>query len=116
MPLTGKGEKIKKHMEEEYGHKKGESVFYASANKGNITNVHGKSDDTDDPNAVALFGPFSPRAGQNLIDPEQMQDNLVQGTGELAGEIIQVLPDNVSVASINEANRLLWRSAGGEQS
>jgi hypothetical protein len=40
MPLTPKGAKIKKAMEKEYGKKKGESVFFASANKGTITNVH----------------------------------------------------------------------------
>ena len=39
MPLTDKGEKIKKAMTEQYGSKKGESVFYASANKGVITGI-----------------------------------------------------------------------------
>lgn len=40
MPLTKKGEKIKEAMEKEYGDKKGERVFYASANKGTIKGVH----------------------------------------------------------------------------
>jgi hypothetical protein len=39
VPLTGKGEKIKKAMTEQYGEKKGEQVFYASANKGAITGI-----------------------------------------------------------------------------
>lgn len=39
MPLTDKGDKIKRRMEEEYGKDKGESVFYASANAGKITGV-----------------------------------------------------------------------------
>lgn len=39
MPLTSKGKKIKKAMQEEYGSKKGEQVFYASKNKGTIKNV-----------------------------------------------------------------------------
>jgi len=43
MPLTKKGKKIMKAMKSEYGKKKGEEVFYASANKGNIKGVHGKS-------------------------------------------------------------------------
>ena len=30
-----------KNMQSEYGPKKGESVFYASANKGTIKGVHG---------------------------------------------------------------------------
>lgn len=36
MPLTKKGKKIKKKMEETYGHEKGEQVFYATQNKGKI--------------------------------------------------------------------------------
>jgi hypothetical protein len=36
MPLTKKGEKIKKAMQEQYGKKAGERVFYATENKGNI--------------------------------------------------------------------------------
>jgi hypothetical protein len=40
MPLTTKGEKIKKNMEKEYGKEKGEEVFYASQNKGTIKGTH----------------------------------------------------------------------------
>lgn len=43
MPLTDKGKKIVSAMKQEYGDEKGESVFYASANKGTISGVHGKS-------------------------------------------------------------------------
>ncbi len=43
MPLTKKGAKIMKAMKKEYGAKKGKTVFYASANKGTIKGVHGKS-------------------------------------------------------------------------
>ena len=39
MPLTRKGKKIKRAMHQQYGSKKGEKVFYASRNKGNITGV-----------------------------------------------------------------------------
>lgn len=42
MPLTKKGEVIKKKMISEYGKKKGESVFYASSSKGTIKGVEGK--------------------------------------------------------------------------
>lgn len=42
MPLTKKGSKIKAAMTKEYGAKKGESVFYASKNKGTIKGVEGK--------------------------------------------------------------------------
>ena len=42
VPLTGKGEKIKKAMKKQYGEKKGEKIFYASANKGTITGIDKK--------------------------------------------------------------------------
>ena len=39
MPLTEKGTKIMNAMKSEYGSKNGESVFYASRNKGRIEGV-----------------------------------------------------------------------------
>ena len=39
MPLTPKGSKIKAAMMEQYGKKKGERVFYASAQKGRIKGI-----------------------------------------------------------------------------
>ena len=39
MPLTDKGQKILGSMKKQYGSKKGENVFYASANKGTITGI-----------------------------------------------------------------------------
>ena len=39
MPLTKKGEKIKKAMQTQYGKKAGERVFYAAENKGTIKGV-----------------------------------------------------------------------------
>ena len=42
MPLTKKGNKILKAMKKQYGGKKGESVFYASLNKGTISGVEKK--------------------------------------------------------------------------
>jgi len=39
MPLTKKGKEIMKSMEEQYGKKKGKSIFYASKNKGTIKGV-----------------------------------------------------------------------------
>ena len=42
MPLTKKGREIKQAMVKQYGAKKGEEVFYASANKGTIKKVHKK--------------------------------------------------------------------------
>ncbi len=42
MPLTKKGKKIYKAMQDEYGPKKGKEVFYAGKNKGTIENVDNK--------------------------------------------------------------------------
>ncbi len=43
MPLTPKGRRILSSMEQHYSSiKKAKQVFYASANKGTITGVHGK--------------------------------------------------------------------------
>ena len=42
MPLTEKGKKIKSSMQQQYGDKKGEQVFYASQNKGTIKGTHKK--------------------------------------------------------------------------
>lgn len=41
-PLTKKGSKIKRAMKKQYGKKKGEQVFYASANKGTIKGTHNR--------------------------------------------------------------------------
>ena len=44
MPLSKKGAKIKRAMVKHYGSKKkGEQVFYASANAKKIKGVHGRS-------------------------------------------------------------------------
>lgn len=40
MPLTAKGEKIKKAMIKQYGAEKGTKVFYASQNSKRITGTH----------------------------------------------------------------------------
>ena len=39
MPLNEKGEKIMKSMRKQYGKKRGETIFYASKNKGTIKGV-----------------------------------------------------------------------------
>jgi len=40
MPETAKGKKIHRAMRQEYGAKKGNRVFYASAAKGTVKGVH----------------------------------------------------------------------------
>ena len=76
MPLTPKGEEIKSNMEKEYGAKKGESVFYASANKGTIKGVHNdrsKDMSNDQTKPDPASGPMStkgPSAGRSEGLPE----------------------------------------------
>lgn len=43
MPLTTKGTKVKAAMEKTYGKKKGDQVFYASANAKTVTGVKKKA-------------------------------------------------------------------------
>jgi len=42
MPLNEKGLRIRQAMEQYYGPKKGDDVFYASVNKGKVKNVEQK--------------------------------------------------------------------------
>jgi hypothetical protein len=39
MPLTKKGEEIKKSLTEEYGERKGTSILYAGKNKGTFSGI-----------------------------------------------------------------------------
>lgn len=43
MPLNKKGREVMSKMKETYGPKQGEQIFYASINKGRLTDVEGKS-------------------------------------------------------------------------
>lgn len=63
MPLTAKGEEIKSEMEKEYGSKKGEQVFYASANKGTIKGV----DRALPPTSMSIPGPLPPVRGPTPV-------------------------------------------------
>ena len=42
MPLNEKGKKIMRSMRKQYGKKRGETIFYASKNKGTIKGVEKK--------------------------------------------------------------------------
>jgi hypothetical protein len=42
MPLTKTGKKVLRSMRKEYGKKKGQSVFYASINKGKLKGMEKK--------------------------------------------------------------------------
>lgn len=63
MPLTSKGEKIMKNMQEEYGPKKGKEVFYASANKGTIAGVHDVTEPKPATGPMSTSGPVGRSEG-----------------------------------------------------
>lgn len=44
MPLTKKGEEIKRNLTKEYGEKKGKEVLYAGKNKGTFTGIDKRGD------------------------------------------------------------------------
>ena len=69
MPLTDKGELIKRKMVEEYGPKKGKTVFYASQNKGTITGTH-KTSEVHSPRWLEGFTKAANDLG--LTDPDQV--------------------------------------------
>jgi hypothetical protein len=83
--LTSKGAEIKSAMQEEYGPDKGESVFYASANKGTITGVDAMNDEH----------PLSP-AGSGFDDdiPERTCDN-----EEALDQMSSPMPSSISMPS-----------------
>jgi len=61
MPLTPKGQKIMSAMKSEYGDKKGESVFYASRNKGTIRGVDPESSGKRRRHKVSYPSPSKPK-------------------------------------------------------
>ncbi|MDA9949250.1 hypothetical protein N9C16_07690 [Paracoccaceae bacterium] len=62
MPLTAKGKKLKEKFKEQYGKKKGESVFYAMENSGKLKKVikrRGGGMDASKPDFKSSASPFS---------------------------------------------------------
>jgi hypothetical protein len=66
MPLTEKGQKIKRQMVSQYGPKKGEEVFYASKNAGKITGV-------DDAHIAPHPGKSGHKGGYAFVTPDDNQ-------------------------------------------
>ena len=63
MPLTKKGKKIKSAMQDEYGADNGESVFYASKNKGTIRGVEKSGRSGKKQNAMGSSPRISKKGG-----------------------------------------------------
>ena len=65
MPLNEKGRKIMKSMKKQYGKKRGETVFYASKNKGVIKGVEKKK--TRSKNAMSAIEEVGIPSALNLL-------------------------------------------------
>jgi len=72
-PLTKKGNKILTKMRERYGKKKGESVFYASKNKGTITGVDGKTKDVSAKEIRRQIDELKRRANDKTLSKQQRE-------------------------------------------
>lgn len=70
-PLTSKGAEIRRAMEREYGKKKGESVFYASRNKGTISGVDARGATDELRRAIA--------AGNAEAEHQRQAERLMSG-------------------------------------
>jgi len=68
MPLTAKGKKLKEKFKEQYGKKKGESVFYAMENSGKLQKV------------IKRKG-----GGADMGDPGRAEERASRGYGSTAG-------------------------------
>ena len=69
MPLTAKGKKLKKKFREQYGDKKGDSIFYAMENSGKLKKVIKARGGKDA--SQADFGGGSKSGGGNGRDPSK---------------------------------------------
>lgn len=72
-PLTKKGNKILAKMRERYGKKKGESVFYASKNKGTISGVDGKTKDVSAKEIRRQIDELKRRANDKTLSKQQRE-------------------------------------------
>lgn len=111
MPLTAKGEEIKSAMQEEYGGKKGEEVFYASKNKGTVTGVDAMAEKNDEPkyNAEAVQKEISKDPRIKGKEAAAIH-SLLKGRDELPEARLQgsPIPTTVTAAEVAAANRAFW--------
>lgn len=114
MPLTGKGREILSAMKKRYGAERGESVFYASANKGTISGVH------DEELAVPERRPdlLGQSTAEGSIGTNMTPNPDPQGGEKLPDTVVYVTPPTLlptraatgdsKLRSMNEANRAFW--------
>lgn len=93
-PLTEKGKKIMGAMKEQYGEKEGESVFYASKNKGTITGVDRKTKDQI-VGSIATYNPVS----ESGVDKSLLgKEVVILGT---EGSMVKVKFDSGRIALVH---------------
>ncbi len=89
MPLTEKGHKILKAMQEEYGEEKGKQVFYASKNAGKITGVDSDEDEqTMDKPRPKVFVEVRKRTKDMNLEEMPSSSNISYGGSTLASRSI----------------------------
>jgi hypothetical protein len=99
MPLTEKGAEIKSNMEEQYGKEKGESVFYASKNKGTITGV---DQGPASPTAPISAQPIIPSV-TGVAAPSGLTTGINSPQGQAAPNFDQGPPRSITVAELARA-------------
>ena len=111
MPLTKKGKKIMRSMKEQYGPKEGESVFYASRNKGTIKGVEknmGKKKQTG-----GIINPIQPMYNPTQAD-QQRQNAMMQGQQQMMTQPqAQAAPKGVTDNPMQEEKKAEGMFKGG---
>jgi len=93
MPLNKKGKKIMKSMKEQYGSKKGKSIFYATMNKGKIKGVEKKAEGGVAANSSAT-PPVKGPASQGINVPAKGNLDVLGASKRAMGEINKNMQQN----------------------
>lgn len=113
MPLTSKGEEIRGAMQEEYGAKRGEEVFYASRNVGTITGVDAMAEKEDQPkyNAEAVQKEINKDPRIKGKEAKAIH-GLLRGRDDLPEAHMggSALPPAVTAGEVAAANRKFWEN------
>lgn len=112
MPLTAKGQTIKRKMDQEYGNEKADRVFYASKNKGTITGVDRAAFRSTIRDAMAKGLSASDAIAQGLSGKEPKGLSLLDAIRDSAAEMMprrmaakDILADAMAKAGPNNFSR-----------
>ncbi len=94
MPLNKKGKKIMKSMKEQYGSKKGKSIFYATMNKGKIKGVEKKAEGGVFRKESSATPPVKGPASQGINVPAKGNLDVLGASKRAMGEINKNMQQN----------------------